>query len=49
VIPAADVEQVAQLTAAQVKREEDRKREIDKGVLTRPEIDEALRRLKVID
>jgi regulator of RNase E activity RraA len=49
VISLADAEEVSKLAEAQVKREEDRKKEIDKGVLTRPEIDESLRRLKVID
>ncbi|HVZ83350.1 MAG TPA: hypothetical protein VG893_06710 [Terracidiphilus sp.] len=49
VVPAADAAAVIQLAAAQVRREQDRKHEIDKGVLTRPEIDESLRRLKVID
>jgi 4-hydroxy-4-methyl-2-oxoglutarate aldolase len=49
VIPLADAEEVGRLAALQVKRENDRKAEIEKGVLTRPEIDESLRRLKVID
>ena len=48
-IPLADAEEVGRLAALQVKRENDRKAEIEKGVLTRPEIDESLRRLKVID
>jgi 4-hydroxy-4-methyl-2-oxoglutarate aldolase len=49
VIPFADFDAVVELAAGQVKREENRKAEIEKGVLTRPEIDEALRRAKVID
>jgi 4-hydroxy-4-methyl-2-oxoglutarate aldolase len=49
VIPLADAEEVSRLAALQVKREDDRKAEIEKGVLTRPEIDEFLRRLKVIE
>ena len=44
-----DAVEVSKLAAAQVDREEQRKGEIEKGVLVRPEIDEALRRLKVID
>jgi regulator of RNase E activity RraA len=49
VVPLDDAVEVAKLAAAQIEREEKRKVEIDKGVLVRPEIDEALRRLKVID
>lgn len=49
VVPLEDAEEVAKLAAAQVEREEKRLAEIARGVLVRPEIDEALRRLKVID
>jgi len=49
VVPLADAAEVAQLSAAQVEREEKRKQEIAKGVLVRPEIDQALRVLKIID
>jgi regulator of RNase E activity RraA len=49
VVPLADAETVAGLARAQVKREEDRMIEIAKGVMTRPEIDEYLRRMKVIE
>jgi regulator of RNase E activity RraA len=49
VIPLADAETVIDLAKAQVKREEDRLSEIAKGVMTRPEIDDYLRRMKVID
>ncbi len=41
--------EVAQLTVAKVGSERQRKAEIEKGVLVRPEIDETLRRLKVIE
>jgi regulator of RNase E activity RraA len=49
VVPLDDAAEVAKLAMGQVDREEQRKVEIEKGVLVRPEIDEALRRLKVID
>jgi regulator of RNase E activity RraA len=49
VIPLDDATEVARLAVAQIEREENRKREIAKGVLVRPEIDEALRRLKIIE
>jgi regulator of RNase E activity RraA len=49
VVPLEDATEVAQLTVAQIEREEKRKAEIAKGVLVRPEIDEALRRLKIIE
>ncbi len=49
VVPFDDAAEVAQLAAAQVERESKRMQEIERGVLVRPEIDEALRRLKVID
>jgi regulator of RNase E activity RraA len=48
VIPLQDAEEVAHSAAAQVERERDRLREIENGVLTRPEIDEYLRRLKIL-
>ncbi len=49
VVPLEDAAEVARLAAEQIEREEKRKREIEKGVLVRPEIDEALRRLKIIE
>jgi regulator of RNase E activity RraA len=49
VVPFEDAGEVAKLAHAQVEREENRKAEIAKGVLVRPEIDEALRRLKIIE
>jgi regulator of RNase E activity RraA len=49
VVPLDDASEVARLAAAQVERESKRMQEIERGVLVRPEIDEALRRLKVID
>jgi regulator of RNase E activity RraA len=49
VVPLADAAEVASLTKAQLEREATRVREIKKGVIVRPEIDETLRRLKVID
>lgn len=49
IVPLDDAPQVAQLAAAQVAREEERLREIERGVLVRAEIDETLRRLKIID
>lgn len=49
VVPLDDASEVAKLAAEQIAREEKRLAEIEKGVLVRPEIDEQLRRLKVID
>jgi len=49
VVPLDDAAEVANLAAAQVEREQKRLTEIERGVLVRPEIDEALRRLKIID
>ncbi|HEV2961589.1 MAG TPA: hypothetical protein VG649_07180 [Candidatus Angelobacter sp.] len=49
VVPLDDAAEVARLAEDQVAREEKRLAEIEKGVLVRPEIDEQLRRLKVID
>jgi regulator of RNase E activity RraA len=49
VVPLDDAAGVAELAAAQVEREEQRLAEIEQGVLVRPEIDQALRRLKIID
>ena len=49
VVPLDDAEEVARLAIAHVEREEQRLVEIERGVLVRPEIDQALRRLKIID
>jgi regulator of RNase E activity RraA len=49
VVPLDDAAEVAKLVAAQIEREEKRLAEIASGVITRPEIDEQLRRLKIID
>jgi regulator of RNase E activity RraA len=49
VVPLADAEAVAALAKVQLKRENDRLSEIEKGVLTRPEIDEYLRRMTIIE
>lgn len=49
VVPLKDAAEVAKLAVVQVERENQRKTEIDRGVIVRPEIDEALRRLKIID
>ncbi len=49
VVPLDDAAEVARLAEDQIVREEKRLAEIEKGVLVRPEIDEQLRRLKVID
>jgi|SRR5579872_3042234 len=49
VVPLDDAAEVAEQAAALMDREEKRLAEIAKGVLVRPEIDEALRRMKVID
>jgi regulator of RNase E activity RraA len=48
VVPLEDAAEVAVLAADQVAREQKRLAEIAKGVLVRPEIDEMLRKLKVI-
>jgi 4-hydroxy-4-methyl-2-oxoglutarate aldolase len=49
VVPLADAAQAARSAAEQVAREKQRMAEIQKGVLVRPEIDEQLRRLKIIE
>lgn len=49
VVPLEDAPEVARLSAAQLEREQKRLAEIEKGVLVRPEIDEMLRKLKIID
>jgi 4-hydroxy-4-methyl-2-oxoglutarate aldolase len=49
VIPLADAAEVAKSGVSQVEKEEKRLAEIAKGVLVKPEIDEQLRRLKIID
>jgi len=49
VVPLEDAAQVAQLAAEQIAREEKRLAEIARGVLTRLEIDDLLRKLKVIE
>jgi len=49
VVPLDDAREVAALASIQVEREQKRLAEIAKGVLVRPEIDEALRKLKVIE
>ena len=49
IVPLDDSAEVAALARAQVEREQKRLTEIAKGVLVRPEIDEALRKLKIID
>jgi regulator of RNase E activity RraA len=49
VVPLDDAAEVARLAAQQMEREAKRLAEIEKGVLTRPEIDEYLRKAKVID
>ena len=46
VVPLEDAALIAELAAEQVTREQKRLGEIAKGVLVRPEIDEALRKLK---
>jgi regulator of RNase E activity RraA len=48
VVPLDDAAEVAGLAAQQMEREAKRLAEIERGVLTRPEIDETLRRLKVL-
>ena len=49
VVPGQDAVEVASLVEAQLDREEKRLQEIAKGVIVRPEIDETLRKLKIID
>ena len=49
VVPLDDGADIADQVAALMEREEKRIAEIAKGVLVRPEIDEALRRMRVID
>lgn len=49
VVPLNDAPEVARLAMGQVEREHKRMLEIEKGVLVRPEIDESLRKLKVIE
>jgi regulator of RNase E activity RraA len=49
VVPLDDAANVAGLAIQQMEREQKRLSEIAKGVLVRPEIDEALRKAKVID
>jgi len=49
VVPLDDAAEVAQLTVAKVGSERQRKAEIERGVLVRPEIDETLRRLRIIE
>ena len=48
VVPLVDAPEVARLVGEQVARERMRLSEIERGVLVRPEIDETLRKLKVI-
>ncbi len=49
VVPLEDAAEVARLAAEQMAREQKRLAEIERGVLVRPEIDEALRKLKIIE
>jgi regulator of RNase E activity RraA len=49
VVPFEDAAAVALAAADQVAREQKRLAEIGRGVLTRSEIDETLRKLKIID
>ena len=49
VVPGPDAEEVAKLTAAKVAQEDKRMAEIAQGVHVRPEIDELLQRLNIID
>jgi len=49
IVPLEDAAHVAALSVAQIKSEQKRLSEIEKGVLVRPEIDETLRRLKIIE
>ena len=48
VVPLSDAAEVAKLAVAKVQSEEKRAAEIKSGIITRPEIDEQLRRLKII-
>jgi regulator of RNase E activity RraA len=49
VVPLEDAPEVAVLSLAQIARERKRLSEIESGVLVRPEIDEFLRKLKIIE
>jgi regulator of RNase E activity RraA len=49
VVPLDDAAEVAAMAHEQIAREQKRLAEIDRGVLVRPEIDEYLRKLKVIE
>lgn len=49
VVPLDDAAEVAVFAIAQIDREHKRLAEIEKGVVVRPEIDEALRKLRIID
>jgi regulator of RNase E activity RraA len=49
VVPLDDAAEVARLAMEKIESEHKRLLEIGKGVLTRPEIDESLRKLKVIE
>ena len=49
VVPMEDAVEVAELAAGHMARERKRLAEIERGVLTRPEIDEYLRKLKIIE
>lgn len=49
VVPLDDAPEVAGLAKAQIEREAKRIGEIEKGVIVRPEIDETLKKLKIID
>jgi regulator of RNase E activity RraA len=49
VVPLRDAAEVAKLAQAQIAREQKRLAEIERGVLVRPEIDESLRKLGIIE
>jgi 4-hydroxy-4-methyl-2-oxoglutarate aldolase len=49
VVPLADAAEVAKLSMEKVASEQKRTAEINQGVLVRPEIDEQLRKLRIID
>lgn len=49
IVPLEDAPVVATLAGQQLEREHKRLAEIEKGVLVRPEIDDYLRKLKIID
>jgi regulator of RNase E activity RraA len=49
VVPLEDAAEVSALAAAQIEREHKRLAEIERGVLVRPEIDDYLRKLKIIE